>query len=76
MTERQARWHDRLSRLDSDSPPEPLILNEAMISQWLKEHRAAYPSATETIKACMVDLRLHRRHRKMVWDIYSRTEEH
>ncbi len=52
----------------------PLILNEAMISQWLKDHRADYNSATETIKACLVNFRLHRRHRRLVWDIYTRTD--
>jgi len=67
MTHR--RW--QLDQLDT---PEPLILNEAMISQWLKEHRAEYDSATETIKACMVNFRLHRRHRKLVWNIYCRTD--
>ena len=41
--------------VSAGSPPEPLILNEAMISQWLQEHRANYPSATETLKACMVN---------------------
>lgn len=67
---RQLRWSRALDRLST----EPLILNEAMISQWLQEHRAEYPSATDTIKACMVNFRLHRRHRKMVWAIYSRTD--
>lgn len=42
------------------SSPEPLILNEAMISQWLQEHRANYSSATETIKACLRNFRLRR----------------
>jgi len=51
---------------------EPLILNEAMISQWLRDHRVEYNSATETIKACIRHLGLHRRHRKMIWSIYSR----
>lgn len=74
MNDRQTRWHNRLSRLDSGSTPEPLILNEAMISQWLKTHRAEYNSATETIRACLQNFRLHRRHRKLVWDIYSRTD--
>ena len=73
MTDRQERWHNRLHRLDSGSPLEPLIISEAMISQWLRDHRAEYNSATETIKACMINFRLHRRHRKLVWDIYSRT---
>jgi len=50
------------------------VLTEAMISQWLKDHRIEYNSATETIKACIVNFRLHRRHRQMVWDIYSRTD--
>jgi hypothetical protein len=74
MNDRQVRWHNRLGRLDSGSPIEPLILNEAMISQWLQEHRAEYSSATETIKACLQHFGLHRRHRKLVWDIYSRTD--
>ncbi len=74
MTERQARWHRRLDHLSDGSPPEPLILNEAMISQWLRDHRAEYNSATETVKACLSNFRLHRRHRKLVWDIYSRTD--
>lgn len=74
MTERQARWHRRLDRLDTGSPSEPIILNEAMISQWLRDHRAEYTSATETLKACLQNFRLHRRHRKLVWDIYSRTD--
>ena len=52
----------------------PIILTEAMISLWLQQHRAEYNNATETIKACMVNFRLHRRHRKMVWAIYSRTD--
>ena len=66
MTERQARWHRRLDRLNTESTPEPLVLNEAMISQWLKDHRAEYDSATETVKACLESFRLHRRHRKLV----------
>ena len=45
MNDRQARWHGRLYQLDSGSPSEPLILNEAMISQWLQEHSAEYNSA-------------------------------
>ncbi|MFC1983939.1 hypothetical protein ACFLVO_02885 [Chloroflexota bacterium] len=74
MDTRQARWHRRLDRLDTGSPSEPLFLNEAMISQWLQEHRAEYNSATETIKACLVNFGLHRRHRKLVWDVYSKTD--
>lgn len=70
MTDR--RW--QLDQLDTDSPSEPLILNEAMISQWLRDHRQGYNSATETTKACLRNFRLHRRHRKLVWDIYSRTD--
>ena len=50
------------------------ILTEAMISQWFQDHRAQYPSATETIKACMIHFNLHRRHRRMLWAIYSRTD--
>jgi len=73
MTDRQARWQRRLDRLDTGSPSEPIFLNEAMISQWLKYHRADYNSATETVKACLEHFRLHRRHRKLVWDIYSKT---
>jgi len=73
-TERQARWNRRLDQLNTESTPEPLVLNGDMISQWLRDHRAEYNSATETVKACMVNFRLHRRHRKMVWDIYSRTD--
>jgi hypothetical protein len=74
MNNRQARWHNRLNRLYLDSPSEPaepIILNEAMISQWLKDHRQEY-NATETIKACMVNFRLHRRHRQLVWSIFTR----
>ena len=74
MNERKARWSRRLDRLDISSPQEPITLSEAMVSQWLKDHRAEYNNATETIKACMVNFKLHRRHRKLVWDIYSRTD--
>jgi len=74
MTYRQASWNRRLEQLDTGSPPEPLILNEVMISQWLRDHRAEYNTANETVKACMVHFRLHRRHRQMVWGIYSRTD--
>ena len=70
MTDRQVRWHGGLDQLDTS---EPLILNEAMISQWLRDHRAEYNSATEAIKACMVNFRLHRRHRQLVWAVYCRT---
>ena len=73
MTDRQARWQRRLEGVSTE-PPEPLILNEAMISQWLREYRSEYNSATATIKACMRSFRLHRRHRKLVWSIYSRTD--
>ena len=44
----------------------PPVLTEAMISQWLQEHRAEYNNTTETIKACMVHFGLHRRHRRLV----------
>ncbi len=74
MTDKQARWQRRLDRLDTGSPSEPIILNEDMISQWLIDHRVEYDSATETVKACLSNFRLHRRHRKLVWDIYSRTD--
>ncbi len=74
MTERQARWDRRLDRVHTSSTLEPLVLNEVMISQWLRDHRAEYNSATETVRACLVNFRLHRRHRKLVWDIYSRTD--
>jgi len=74
MTETQVRWQRRLVQLDTGSPAEPLILNEAMISQWLRDHRAEYNSATETMKACLRNFRLHRRRRKLVWAIYSRTD--
>ena len=74
MTDRQARWDRRLDRLDTGSLPEPTILNEAMISQWLRDNRAEYNSATEAVKACMVNFRLHRRHRRLVWSIYTRTD--
>ena len=74
MTERQARWQRRLDRLNIESTPEPLVLNEAMISHWLRDHRAEYDSAPETLKACLSNFRLHRRHRKLVWDIYSITD--
>lgn len=73
-TERQARWSRRLDGLNTTSPPEPLILNEAMISQWLREHRSEYNGAIETIKACVRSFRLHRRNKKLVWGIYSRIE--
>ena len=46
----------------------------SLVRQWLRDHRAEYNSATETVKACLQNLRLHRRHRKLVWDIYSRTD--
>jgi hypothetical protein len=42
MTDRQVRWHRRLSGLDSGSPTEPLVLDETMIIQWLQEQRAEY----------------------------------
>ena len=71
---RVQRWNRRLAHLSTGSSPQPLVLNEAMISQWLKDHRAEYNSATETMKACIENFRLHRRHRKLVWDIYSRTD--
>ena len=74
MTERQARWQRRLEHLSGGSVPEPLIINEAMLSQWLRDHRQEYNSATETIRACLVNFRLHRRHKKLVWGIYSRTD--
>lgn len=74
MNDRQTRWHNRLNRFNTNNPLEPLVLDEAMIRQWLREHRVEYNSATDTIKACMLNLRLHRRHRKMVWSIYSRTD--
>ncbi len=74
MNERQARWHRRLDQLDRASPPEPLILNEAMISQWLRDHRVEYTSTTDPLRACLEHFRLHRRHRQMVWSIYSRTD--
>ena len=48
-------------------------MNEVMINQWLTEHRQEYNSATETLKACMVNLGLHRRHRQLVWDVYCKT---
>ena len=51
-----------------------MVLTQEMIRQWLQEHRAEYNSATETIKACLVNFNLHRRHRKLVWSIYSRTD--
>lgn len=69
MNDRQARWHSRLYRLDRGNPQEPLVLDEDMIERWLQEHRKEYDSATKTIKACMANFRLHRRHRKWVWGI-------
>ena len=45
------RWNRRLDQVDTGIAPEPVILNEAMISQWLRDHRAEYDSATETMKA-------------------------
>lgn len=45
-----------------------------LISRWLKAHRVEYPSATETIKTCLSNLRLHRRHWQLVWEIFSRTD--
>lgn len=74
MTDRQARWQRRFDHLVAASPPEPLVLTEAMISQWLQDHRAEYDSSTDTVKACLRDLRLHRRHRRWVWDIYTKTD--
>lgn len=74
MTERQERWNRRLDGYQSDSPIEPLILDEVMIRQWLQEHRAEYSSATDTIRACLQHFGLHRRHKKMVWNIYCNTE--
>ena len=74
MIDRQARWHRRLNHLSAGIALEPLVLNEAMISKWLRDHRAEYNSATETIKACLVNFRLHRRHRRLVWGIYSKTD--
>ena len=74
MTDRVQRWNRRLDRVNTESTPEPLVLNEAMISQWLRNHRAEYNSATETVKACLQNFRLHRRHRKLVWGIYSKTD--
>jgi hypothetical protein len=59
-------------QLDQLNTPEPLILNEAMISQWLKDHRAEYNSAIQIIRACLVNSRLHRRQRKLVWYIFTR----
>jgi hypothetical protein len=53
---------------------QPAILTKAMISQWLRDRRAEYDSATDTIKACMRHFKLHRRHRRMLWAIYSRTD--
>jgi len=73
MTDRQARWHGRLNWLSWEST-EPVILDEEMISQWLRDHRPEYNNATETVKACLGNFRLHRRHRKIVWDIYTRTD--
>lgn len=74
MTERPARWIRRLDRINTELSTEPLILNEAMISQWLKDHRVEYNSAAEAIRACLENFRLHRRHKKLVWDIYFRTD--
>ena len=74
MTERQARWSRRLDQLSTGSPHEPLILNEDMISHWFRDHRAEYNSAAETVKACLQNFRLHRRHRKLIWGICSRTD--
>jgi len=73
MNDRQLRWQRRLDGISTE-PVEPLILSEAMISQWLKNLRAEYNSATETLKACLRHFGLHRRHRRMVWDIYTRTD--
>ena len=72
--DRVQRWNRILDQLGTGSPSEPLVLDEAMIRQWLQEHRAEYNSSIETVKACLSSFRLHRRHRKMVWDIYSRTD--
>ena len=47
MIDRQERWQRRLEGLSTE-PVEPLILNEAMMSQWLKDHRAGYNTAIET----------------------------
>ena len=67
-------WQRRLDQQRYGSPPEPLILNEAQISQWLKDHRAEYTSAAETVKACMANFGLRRRHRKLVWNILSKAD--
>ena len=72
--DRVQRWNRRLDRVNTGSTPEPLVLNEAMISHWLRDHRGEYNSATETVKACLSNFRLHRRHRKLIWNIYSRTD--
>lgn len=42
-----------------------------MLGQWLRDHRAEYNTATETVKACLENFRLHR---KLVWAIYPRTD--
>jgi hypothetical protein len=73
MIDRQARWHRRLNGLSQESK-EPLVLDEDMISQWLRNHRAEYNTATETLKACLSNFKLHRRHRQLVWGVYSRTD--
>ena len=52
MTDRQARWQRRLERLSTE-PPEPLILNEAMISQCLRDRRAEYDIVTYNIRAAL-----------------------
>lgn len=62
------------TRVNMADRNQSLILTEAMISHWLQEHRAEYNSATETLKACLRNFRLHRRHRRMVWAVYSRTD--
>lgn len=71
--DRVQRWNRRLDHLSVSRPLEPLVLNEDMISRWFRDHRAEYNNAAETVKACLQNFRLHRRHRKQVWDIYTRT---
>ena len=53
---RWERWNRRLDQYQTGSPQKPLILNEAMISQWLRNHRAEYNSATETVKAWLLQI--------------------
>lgn len=53
MIDRQARWNRRLEHI-STNPPESLILDEAMISHWIRDHRGYYGTTEYTgIISCL-----------------------